>query len=94
MAGLGYVKSAVFHLMVSQERNIKSPPHFCMWRGFGVFVGHPYEKFELFFSLNFPTRLFISCDWLDSSSLAAALSCAVAEFVCTTLDIWSIPGVI
>lgn len=29
----------------------------------------------------------------DNSSLAAALSSAVAEFVCITLDIWSIPSV-
>lgn len=48
---------------------------------------------EPLFSLNLPIRLFISCDWLDSSSLAAALSSAVAEFVCTTLEIWPIPTV-
>ena len=78
-----------------QMRLIKNPLRvFCPRRGFGIVVRFSYQKSELFFSLNFPTRLFISCDWLDSSSLAAALSCAVAEFVCTTLEIWSIPVVI
>ena len=46
------------------------------------------------FSRNLSTSRFMSCDWLDSSSLAAALSSAVAEFVCTTLEIWPIPVVI
>ena len=31
--------------------------------------------------------------WLDNSSLAAADSSAVAEFVWTTLEIWSMPVV-
>ena len=46
---------------------------------------------EPFFSLNRSTRLFMSWDWLDRYSLAAALSSAVAEFVYTALEIWSIP---
>lgn len=33
------------------------------------------------------TRFFKICAWLDSSSLAAALSSAVAELVWTTLEI-------
>ena len=40
------------------------------------------------------TRLFMSWAWLESSSLAAALSSAVAELVCTTLEICSMPSVI
>lgn len=36
---------------------------------------------------------FNSCACPESSSLTAALCSAVAEFVCTTLEIWSIPCV-
>lgn len=38
-------------------------------------------------NLNCPTRFLSTCAWPDSSSLAAADSSAVAEFVCTTLEI-------
>lgn len=40
---------------------------------------------------NFATKSFKICACPDNSSLVAALSCAVAELVCTTLAIWSIP---
>ncbi len=43
--------------------------------------------------LNFPIIISSSCAWPESSSLAAALCSAVAELVCTTLEIWSIPCV-
>ena len=38
-------------------------------------------------SLNWPTRSFSVCACADISSLDAALSSAVAELVCTTLEI-------
>jgi len=47
---------------------------------------------EASFNVNLPTNSFKSCDWLESSSLAAALSSAVAELLCTTLEIWLIPS--
>ena len=44
-------------------------------------------------SLNFATRFFSMEACSESSWLAAALSSAVAELVCTTLEIWSTPNV-
>ena len=44
-------------------------------------------------NLNCPTRFLRIWACPDNSSLAAALSCAVAEFVWTTLEIWSMPCV-
>ena len=88
-------------ILYSKRKNIASNmkdfyPVYCI-RNFTNNKAAAFSAFlyiGLFFSLNFPTSPFISCDWLDSSSLAAALSSAVAEFVCTTLEIWSIPTII
>ena len=44
-------------------------------------------------SLNRASSSFIRAAWLDSSSLAAADSSLVAELVCTTELIWSMPSV-
>jgi len=44
--------------------------------------------------VNMETNSFMVCACAESSSLAAADSSEVAEFVCTTLEIWSIATVI
>ena len=46
------------------------------------------------FNLNWLINPLRICACPDNSSLAAADSSAVAELVCTTLEIWSIPWVI
>ena len=46
-----------------------------------------------YFRRTVATSLFISEAWLLSSWLAAADCSLVAELVCTTLEIWSMPSV-
>ena len=75
--------SSIFHLQVIQRRS----RHAEVLIAGNIEAVRPEKAFLIqilllpFLSLNFPTRLLMSCDWLDSSSLAAALSSAVAEFV-------------
>ena len=70
-----------------------SKPYACLFLYFLVSFLNPTLRL-LFLSLKLETISLSSSDWLESSSLAAALSSAVAELVWITRETWSIPTLI